>query len=199
MNKIWLIECALALMITAAWGSDPQDIPAVVKTCALCHTASGTTPTSAYPNLAGQRTGYIINELVAFKEMKRNDPDAIRFMRPIASQLSDQEMQEVAEYFKNQPSQPGTPEKPEFVAAGKEIYYRGIPSKAVPACSTCHGLDGNGQKAIPRLAAQHAGYAVRQLKWFRSGQRAEAPTMPGVTKQMSDDEIEAVANFIESL
>src|SRR5579883_3289656 len=45
---------------------------------------------------------------------------------------------------------------------------------AIGVCGTCHGPDGNSiNPMFPRLAGQHAGYIVRQLKFFKDQSRAD--------------------------
>lgn len=45
-------------------------------------------------------------------------------------------------------------------------------------CGGCHGMDGNSPDAtFPRLAGQYAGYIVKQIKDFQSGNRANNDTM----------------------
>src|SRR5438132_561049 len=64
----------------------------------------------------------------------------------------------------------------------------------------CHGPNGAGIPAqYPRLAGQHADYTVAQLRAFRIGDRNNSPQMNGVTLEMTDREIAAVADYIAGL
>ena len=69
----------------------------------------------------------------------------------------------------------------------------------------CHGTNGAGMPgggtdivAYPRLGGQHQAYIVEQLKAYQSGQRANA-IMAVVAQRMSDEDMKAVANFIQGL
>jgi cytochrome c553 len=54
---------------------------------------------------------------------------------------------------------------------------------------------------FPRLAGQHAEYTIAQLKTFRSGERANDPAkmMRMIAAKMSDEELAAVADYIQGL
>ena len=76
-------------------------------------------------------------------------------------------------------------EKP--AAAAKPDLVKGEASFAT--CADCHGADGNsGTPAYPKLAQQHPDYLVKQLREFKSGQRANA-VMSGMVAALSDDDM----------
>jgi len=64
-------------------------------TCAACHGAEGISPNDLWPNLAGQKQGYLIKQIKAFKDGSRKDP----MMSPMAGLLSDDDIANVAAYF----------------------------------------------------------------------------------------------------
>mgnify|MGYP000087142271 CR=1 FL=1 len=69
-----------------------------------------------------------------------------------------------------------------------------------PACAGCHGPSGTGiPSQYPRIAGQHADYAVAQLLAFRDGVRLNNAQMTGVTAKMNDREIKAVSDYIAGL
>ena len=63
--------------------------------CAACHGAEGISPNDLWPNLAGQKQGYLIKQIKAFKDGSRKDP----MMSPMAGTLSDDDVANVAAYF----------------------------------------------------------------------------------------------------
>ena len=70
------------------------------------------------------------------------------------------------------------------------------------ACGACHGADGNSlAPTFPKLAGQHAGYLLKQLKDIKSGARNNGQTaaMKGVMHLVNDEEIKAIATWLESL
>jgi len=67
-------------------------------------------------------------------------------------------------------------------------------SKSV-ACSGCHGADGNSASGVwPILAGQHASYLAKQLRDFKSGERAD-PIMQGMVAALSKEDIQDIAAY----
>jgi cytochrome c553 len=69
-------------------------------------------------------------------------------------------------------------------------------------CTTCHGSKGEGSAAkfYPMLAAQHFRYLVREGKYIRDGDRRNSnPEMVKVIKTYSDEDLEAVADYLSLL
>ena len=64
-------------------------------TCAACHGANGISSNDIWPNLAGQKQGYLIAQLKAFRSGKRSDP----MMAPMVATLSDTDIDDLAAYF----------------------------------------------------------------------------------------------------
>jgi len=78
--------------------------------CAACHGANGVSVNDAIPNLAAQRAGYLETQLKWFKDGTRKaagstSPTAI--MAAIATQLSAEDIANVAAYFASQPGATG--------------------------------------------------------------------------------------------
>jgi cytochrome c553 len=66
-------------------------------------------------------------------------------------------------------------------------------------CVTCHGRNGVGTSPVfPNLAGQKSLYMIQQLQQFRSGDR-KSEVMNVVAKPLTDEEIEALANYYEGL
>ncbi|MEY2113909.1 c-type cytochrome [Rhodanobacter sp. FW106-PBR-R2A-1-13] len=76
----------------------------------------------------------------------------------------------------------------------------GVPDtmqQRVAACTSCHGVHGEGSAdnvAIPRLAGKPAGYLVQQLEYFQTGQRRHAP-MEYVVRQLSPAYLRDIAAY----
>jgi cytochrome c553 len=64
-------------------------------TCAGCHGAEGVSNNPLWPNLAGQKDGYIAKQLKAFRDGTRSDP----MMSPMAKPLSDADIDNLAAHF----------------------------------------------------------------------------------------------------
>ncbi|NVJ50142.1 MAG: cytochrome c [Gammaproteobacteria bacterium] len=72
------------------------------------------------------------------------------------------------------------------------------PAKA-PLCKACHGEKGNKplMDGYPKLAGQNKGYLVQALKAYRDGLRqgGQSAVMTAQAKALSDEEIEALADY----
>jgi cytochrome c553 len=72
----------------------------VRSTCISCHGMQGKTVNDTWPNLAGQNKGYLLKQLKDFSSKKRQS----MIMNVIASELNEQQMKDVAEYYEQQGS-----------------------------------------------------------------------------------------------
>ena len=69
--------------------------------CAACHGATGTSANDLWPNIAGQKEGYLIKQMKAFRDGGRTDP----LMSPMSKALSDTDIENLAAYFGSQVQQ----------------------------------------------------------------------------------------------
>jgi cytochrome c553 len=67
----------------------------LAKNCAACHGETGIGSNPAWPNIAGQQPGYLVNVLKAFKAGLRKDP----MMASVSRGLSDTDIANLAAYF----------------------------------------------------------------------------------------------------
>jgi cytochrome c553 len=120
----------------------------------------------------------------------------------MAMPLTEEDVKNVAAYYSSLEQTSGTADA-ELVKKGEQIYRAGNPATGVPACSGCHGPAGIGSNLakFPRISGQHSEYIAQTLQYFRSQERANDPNgmMRGVAANMTDDEIEAVASYVEGL
>jgi cytochrome c553 len=164
--------------------------------CAACHVADGSRGMPAYPILQGQHPEYLVKQLTEFKEGKRKNS----IMNGMASTLTPADMANVAAFYSSKKAKNGVAKNPELVTLGEKIYRGGIAKKSVPACAGCHGPNGAGMPAqFPRLSGQHAEYTKAQLTAFRQGERTNAPMMASIAANLSDKEIDALADYIAGL
>jgi cytochrome c553 len=63
--------------------------------CSACHGMNGVSPNDIWPNLAGQKEGYLIKQIKAFRDGDRVDPS----MAPMVKTLSDQDVDDIAAYY----------------------------------------------------------------------------------------------------
>lgn len=176
-----------------------QDAKALAKdVCSACHGPAGHSISPVFPILAGQQPGYIIVQLDAFRNHTRGDPNARAYMWGMSSQLSDETIKDLADYYAAQKPVRGKPGDPALMAEGKQIFTQGIKAQNVQACETCHGAEAQGAGAFPRLAGQHVEYLIAQLQGFQSGTRDNAPIMQNVVRTMTPEQLRAAATYAAS-
>lgn len=164
--------------------------------CAACHGADGNSMIPANPKLAQQHPEYLVKQLKEFKSGKR----ANAIMSGMVASLSEDDMRNIAYWLASKKAKPGFAKDKASVLLGERIFRGGIPDRQVPACAGCHGPSGTGiPSQYPRIAGQHADYAVAQLLAFRDGVRLNNAQMTGVTAKMNDREIKAVADYVAGL
>ena len=164
--------------------------------CAACHGADGNSGIPANPKLAQQHPDYLVKQLQEFKNGKRPSP----IMQPMAAQLSDADMKNIAAWVTAKKAKAGFAKDKELVALGERIYRGGIADRQIAACAGCHSANGAGIPAqYPRLGGQHADYTALQLTGFRDGARKNSPQMTQIAAKLNDREIKAVADYIAGL
>ena len=200
------LAAATVLTSASAWvaatespAPDPAAERKAVQLCSTCHGPRGISASPEFPILAGQQPEYFRGQLEAFRSHGRAEKDAHDFMWGIAGGIDPSLFPGLAAYYAAQPPAPGRPGDPALVARGKEVFDKGFPDRGIAACATCHGADAAGGNGIfPRLAGQHAKYVAKQLRYIQTLVRA-APVMHGIVKDLSSDEIDAVAAYVQSL
>jgi cytochrome c553 len=187
----------------AAPAVSAQVLKAKTDYCKTCHGIEGQGFRGSFPmpRLSGQQPEYIANQLQAFIERRRTNP----VMFNVAHVLDPAMVKALSEYFKDLNPKPlgGAPKEP--VPEGRKIYDEGIPSANVPPCASCHGPDGKGADAFPRLAGQLHDYIFRKLtNWEKErGQNKEKPDTSAIMQPIAHDlteaQIKAVAAYVSQL
>lgn len=77
---------------------------ALARNCAACHGETGIGSNPAWPKLAGQKAGYLVNALKAFRAGLRKDP----MMAGVTRGLSDTDIANLAAYYAAQSCEPVT-------------------------------------------------------------------------------------------
>lgn len=167
-------------------------------TCMACHGVDGNSPSPEWPSIAGQHAPYLERQLKAFKAGERTND----LMSPMAMILSDEDMADLAAYFSTQKVRGGETE-PSKLALGQRVYRAGNVDAGVMACTACHGPSGTGNPlaGYASVQGQHATYVAAQLRAYRAGTRQTDPNqmMRNVAKLLSDEEIDAVASYVQGL
>lgn len=171
----------------------------LTATCVACHSTDGNSPAGSFPSIAGQHETYLFKQM---KEIQSGDR-AAPLMTGILDNMTEKDLQDLAAFYAQQTPKGGAAD-PELAELGETIYLAGIKRKGIAACTACHLPDGggNGSAKFPALAGQWPEYTVAQLKAFRSGERnndGDGRMMRSIAMDLSDDEIDAVANYLYGL
>jgi cytochrome c553 len=169
----------------AALQGDPHRGRELSYTCLGCHGIDGyrnAYPDYSVPKLEGQSPEYLTS---ALHDYRKGDRSHIT-MHSQASELSDQDIADIAVFFAGKP----------LTATGKA---QGTVPKAAMLCISCHGQDGVAVTPMyPSLAGQHADYLVRALEEYQNGGRKN-PIMRSLAAPLKPAEIAEIAAFFSAL
>lgn len=208
MNKTLTTLFALAVASVTAF-SHAQEAKGNVEAgkqkiamCIGCHGIPGYQASfpevHRVPMISGQNAKYIAAALVAYQKGERKHPT----MRGVATSLTDQDIADMAAYYeqhgKTGAELPAKPSREPSVQVA-ELLKKG-------ACVSCHG--DNFAKPIdpsyPKIAGQHSDYLFVALKAYKADARnanlgRSNAIMGGVSKQFTNAELKALANYIGSI
>jgi len=187
-------KLAAGALAAALLGSPPvladDSAPAKAVACLACHGPDGNSANPAIPSLAAQPQPFIVMQLFEFREGNRKDAQ----MTPIAADLSNADLNELAAYFSGRAAVASSaPVDAAAAAAARQlIEQRG--------CNSCHGPALAGQQQLPRLAGQQRDYLATQLRGFKAGTRADADGyMSSAAQPLSDADIDLLAAYLSGL
>ena len=161
----------------------------LANTCAGCHGTDGASAGDIMPIIGGLEKEYLYTVLSEYKSGERDST----IMGRIAKGYSDNELKAIASYMASKPwvSSP-IKTNARLVAQGKTIHEK--------QCKTCHEESGRVQEdEAPRLAGQWPDFTLLYLKDCRSkGRRCQPRKMGSRVMKLSDEELEAMAQFYAS-
>jgi cytochrome c553 len=164
---------------------DPHRGRELSYTCLGCHGIDGyrnAYPDYSVPKLEGQNPQYLASALHDYRKGDRSHMT----MHSQASELSDQDIWDIAVFFAGKP----------LTATGKA---QGTVPKAAMLCTSCHGQDGVAVTPMyPSLAGQHEDYLVRALEEYQNGGRKN-PIMKSLAGPLKPAEIAEIAAFFSAL
>lgn len=157
-----------------------------LELCVTCHGLNKAKSEPGVPALSGQHQYYVYVQLKDFKAGRRaND-----IMSPIAAELEKDQMMLIGKFFSEQ--------------AWPRLGYRGDDAKSqrgqVAAesgeCTACHlgGYEGNSR--VPHIAGQQKEYLLKTMMDFKNDVRKNAAVMQDLFGSYSDEDIEAMAEFL---
>jgi cytochrome c553 len=179
-----------AMLLLASFAVPGIAVAAKSDSCAHCHGTDGNSSSGLYPNLAGQNKEYLFRQIMAFKAGTRKNP----MMSPTVGILSEQDVQDLADYFSSQTMLRGSfKPDPALVEKGRKIAEE-------TQCAACHLAGFKGLGEVPRLSRQKHTYVIKQLRDYREGIRAtDGGVMATTVKTLTDEQIEALGHYLSSL
>ena len=167
-----------------------------LPTCAQCHGVDGSGRVGApFPNLTALDRSSIKTALAAYASGKR----ASGFMQPVAVQLTDAQIDGLADYFTARRWRPAAAvAQPAPVPLGARLAQQGVAAKHIAACDSCHDITVASAKVYPTIDGQNYLYLRGQLRLYRSGgphDFARDNPMPAIAHPLSDAEIDALASY----
>ena len=151
------------------------------STCLGCHgivSYNNIYPTYKVPKLGNQHKDYIISALKAYRSGERSHTT----MKAHAANLSDLDIDKIADYFSSFKAKIATPEDVKIIDEAN-------------SCVGCHGVDGNSEvPTFPRIAGQYEDYLYQSLKSYKNGKRNNA-IMNGVASTLNDDQMKKLSKY----
>ena len=154
------------------------------STCLGCHgvvSYNNIYPTYKVPKLGNQHKDYIVAALKAYRSGERSHPT----MKAHAANLSDLDIDKIADYFSSFKTKIVNPEDVKIIDEAN-------------SCIGCHGVDGNSEvPTFPRIAGQYEDYLYQSLKSYKNGKRNNA-IMNGVASTLNDDQMKKLSKYFAS-
>ncbi|MGZ8220306.1 MAG: c-type cytochrome [Methylobacter sp.] len=167
--------------------------------CQECHGADGNSSDDKTPNHAGQYAAYLVKQLSDFQSGARKH----EIMTLMAEDLSAADRADIGAYFASQKVMQGDGVRDNPLA--RNLFVDGDQGRDIPSCVSCHGDSGKGgivgNVIYPVIGGQRAIYLRTQLVNWKLGDRSNSPggVMNKIAKSLSDDEINALADYISGL
>src|SRR5262245_49743786 len=132
------VAAALLWVGLAAAQQIPDTLEQRLAACAACHgkTGEGLAAKEYYPRIAGKPEGYLFNQLVNFRERRRQSP-AMNYM---VAFLSDDYLREIARHYALlPPARQPTQDAPsaDILARGEALVPRRGQARTLPPCPAC--------------------------------------------------------------
>lgn len=164
--------------------------------CQGCHGEHGNSAAAEYPKLAGQYAEYISKQFRNFRSGERRH----QIMNAMATTVDDADLSDIAAYFAGNNKMKGDGTGDSEIA--RRLFVKGDMKRNIMACISCHGEGGKGAffggETFPVIGGQHKFYLREQLLNWKTGMRTNSPggVMNVIAKSLSEDEIEALSNYL---
>ena len=161
--------------------------------CKQCHGEDGNSTKSDVPNLASQNPVYLLNQIEKFADGRRKN----FVMNTLSKNFSRDDKENLAVFYASMKAN-ASKTNIQLAKKGQALY--------VKQCSSCHGTQGAGKSDYARLAGQKTHYVEMTLRNFRDRLKSSSKQvnrnnsiMELITKELSDDDVEALAAYVAQL
>ena len=209
---VFLLFAAL-LVSTAAVAVDLEKGKEINGTCAACHGDQGAGgKRGEYPRIAGQRVGYIENQLKSFRSRTRVNIPMFPYTQE--RELSNEDIKDISAYLASidlsnkMPSFKGTedaltrlqmvdrvmiiPRAEGNLEHGEALYQK--------QCASCHGKTGKGRGMFPMLVGQYTNYLKRQVDLYLKGDRPhDEQGVVGVLTGLKERDIQDILAYLTAI
>lgn len=187
--------------VIAGSGAFADEIADLIQAkCLKCH---NDTPdefdSTHFPTLGAQTSEYLFQSMKAYVTKDRSSDWAVAMMTKRVNKYDDTTLRAIADYYSKTPAPKPAAGDPALIAAGKEIYEKGIKAKKVTACSACHGDAAEGDEENARLAGQFSWFLIDQMVGYKSGAIKNQTAMTKIANAMTDEEVAAVSVYLQSV
>lgn len=101
MRNVTLLTLVVAFLLpSGVVPAQEREFPEVAKPCVTCHGRDGRGSTPGYPNICGQKSIYLMQQLTMFRDKRRQS----EVMSITAENLSDDDIRTIAEYYESLPA-----------------------------------------------------------------------------------------------
>jgi len=201
------------LVAGAAVAVDLEKGKEINGTCAACHGDQGAGgKRGEYPRIAGQRVGYIENQLKSFRSRTRVNIPMFPYTQE--RELSDEDIKDISAYLASielsnkMPSFKGTedaltrlemvdrvmiiPRAEGNLEHGEALYQK--------QCASCHGKTGKGKGMFPMLVGQYTNYLKRQVDLYLKGDRPhDEQGVVGVLNGLKERDIQDILAYLTAI
>jgi cytochrome c553 len=167
----------------------------IYRGCAACHMAEGWGLSNGLvPQVAGQHRKVVIKQLTDIRAGNRDNVLMVPYSS-VEAIGGAQAVADVAGYIDTLEISVENGRGPgEDLELGERLYREN--------CVRCHGETGEGddEKYMPRIQAQHYNYLVRQFEWIKDGKRRNADAeMVAQIESFDERQMRAVLDYVSRL
>ncbi len=213
INKYAILTITVSTLFLSTTALSERVAPGKANQCFACHGVNGVSLNPAFPSLAGQNKNYLISQLKAFKNGDRKS----QIMKPMASGLSEKDMEQVATYFASKKAGAGEQITKGYEGAPSGIDVGSVKKKTALAgvalsdidfetskeiyfqrCAGCHGVLRKGATGKPLTTDITIPRGTEYLKTFITYGSAGGMPAWGETNVLTEKEIDLMAKYLQN-